>query len=106
MLAGWGGHAFWCVLVGKIAGMRLQLGSFAVLCFSPRVRRVMHFQGYLSGMCFHDPGKGNGAKNAVHGCLAFIRVFDPAQCFTQSSREERAKELTLFLRADHTDEHM
>ena len=39
---------------------RLQLGSFAVLCFSPRVCRIMHFQDHLSGMCVHDPGKGDG----------------------------------------------
>ena len=25
LLQGWDGHAFWCVLVGEIAGMRLQL---------------------------------------------------------------------------------
>ena len=76
MLAGWGGHTSWCVPAGWVARMRLQLGcislatrlqlgSFAVLCFSPRDRRIMHIQGYLSGMCAEEAGTERSKGKAI-----------------------------------------
>ena len=44
---------------------RLQLGSFAVLCFSPLVGRMARFRDHLSGLCAEEAGKGHSINKAI-----------------------------------------